>query len=176
MSEVVEKPRFRKRELPFQHRARGRSLCRVWRRARDPGLRHGQVLALGAFHERVAARDQPAEGGEISQHLLLPVRPPLHRRPGAHCVGHRDACPFWPPSRWPTSSAGTARSVPPATRISRRAATTCLISATTMSGGDPPAVSARIYRRPLIPCLRNTRRCPTACSCTWPASRPSPTR
>ena len=33
--------------------------------------------------------DQPAEGGEVSQHLLLPVRPPLHRRFGAHRAGHR---------------------------------------------------------------------------------------
>ena len=65
-------------------------LCRLWRRARDPGLRHGEVFALGALHERVAEGDQHAEGGEVSQHLLLPVRTPLHRRSGAHRAGHRE--------------------------------------------------------------------------------------
>ena len=44
--------------------------------------------------------------------------------------------------------------------------------------GDSPA--RRLPRistgRRSIPCSRNTKRSPTACSCTWPASRRNPTR
>ncbi len=89
MSEVVDKPAESPNTEP--RRARGRSVRGVWRRAGDSGLCHGQVFALGAFHEGVVAGDQPAEGGEISQHFLLPVRPSLHRRPGAHRAGDRAA-------------------------------------------------------------------------------------
>ena len=34
-------------------------------------------------------RDQQPARRAVSQHLLLPVRTPLHRRPRAHCAGHR---------------------------------------------------------------------------------------
>ena len=68
-------------------------LLHPWRRPGGAGLRHGQVLPLGAFDEGVAGRAQRAEGGEVSQHLLLPVRPPLHCRSGPRCHGHRAALP-----------------------------------------------------------------------------------
>ena len=61
-----------------------RGLCGLRRRARDPGLRHGQVFALRALDEGVAAGDHAAESGKISQYFLLPVRSPLHRRPRPH--------------------------------------------------------------------------------------------
>ncbi len=70
-------------------RALDGSLRRVRSRARDSGLRHGEVFPLGAFDEGVAARDQHAEGGEVPQHVLLPVRTPLDRRSGAHRAGDR---------------------------------------------------------------------------------------
>ena len=40
----------------------------------------------------------------------------------------------------------------------------------------PPRYRKDFYPTRSIPCSRNTKLCRTACSCTWPASRPSPTR
>jgi hypothetical protein len=62
-----------------------------------------------------------------------------------------------------TNSAGTVRSAPPAIRISRRAATICPTSATIV-------VRATCIAARLISCSLNTKRCRTACSCTWSAS------
>src|SRR3984957_17431336 len=64
-----------------------RGLRRLRRRAGNPGLRHGQIFALVPVDEGVVARDQLAEGGEVSQYFLLPVRSPLDCRPGACCAG-----------------------------------------------------------------------------------------
>ena len=43
-------------------------------------------------------------------------------------------------------------------------------------GEDATAASAASTARQSIRCSRNTNLCPTACSCIWPASRPSQTR
>ena len=43
-----------------------------------------------SMKESLKEISQP-EGREISQHFLLPVRPSLHRRPGAHRAGDRKA-------------------------------------------------------------------------------------
>ena len=71
-----------------------------------------------AHHEGVARRDQLPARRTVPQHLLLPVRPPLHRRPRAHPFRDRATLASSPPSSWSTSSAGTARSAPRATRTS----------------------------------------------------------
>ena len=74
-------------------------------------------------HEGIAHRDQRPEGGAVPQHLLLPVRPPLHRRPRPHRHRHRAPLAARRHHCRRRDTAGTARSAPPATRTSGRAAT-----------------------------------------------------
>ena len=47
--------------------------------ARNPGLRHGQIFAIGTFDEGVAPRNQHPKSRKISQHILFSIRTPLHR-------------------------------------------------------------------------------------------------
>ena len=71
--------------------SRNRRLRNPRSRPRSPRLRHGQVLSLLAHHEGVARRDQLPASRAVPQHLLLPVRSSLHRRPRAHPL--RDRAP-----------------------------------------------------------------------------------
>ena len=123
MSEVISVEPGRP-SLHFRERAIRRGLRRLRRRTRDPGLCHGQVLALGALDERVAegnhARRRPRNFSTLSTSSTDTApspTSPTSRSPSS-------ASPSSPPSSSPTSSAGMARSAPPATRTSRRAATT----------------------------------------------------
>src|SRR5205085_8808665 len=56
-----------------------------------PGVRDGEILALGTFDARVAGRAERTARREIPEYVLFPVWPSLYRRPRTLGDGGRTA-------------------------------------------------------------------------------------
>ena len=149
MSEVVEKPAT-ENSTPNPRAAPSVDVYAVY--GVEPEIQAyamAKVLALGALHERVAAGNQPAEGREISKHLLLPVRPPLHRRSGAYRAGYRTPVDSGGHRRCRRAALGRAGTLHPLSGFQKERLLHPRLRRCTCGGGRParPGISEELYRR-----------------------------
>ena len=115
-----------------------------------------------------------AEGGKVSQHLLLPVRAPLHRRPGAHRAGHRAALDPGRHRRCRRAALGRTGALHSLPGLQEERLLHARVFRTTRGCRAtlrPPRLS---IAKPSSPCSRLTKKFRSGRSNISPASRPGP--